>query len=102
MATEIWKSQSALIRKSQAGIGKVTQRFAQLCPTPWALMTKVVGYLCPSYRSFVPIVSVIRAHVHGHSCSCSRAVFLYVLCAGLIIDDTDAPKTDMYIYKQAS
>ena len=102
MATEIRKSQSALIRKSQLVSEKSTQRFAQLCPTPWALMPKVVGYLCPSYRSFVPIVSVIRAHVHGHSCSCSRAVFLYVLCAGLIIDDTDAPKTDMYIYKQAS
>lgn len=65
MATEIWKSQSAFIRKSQLVSEKSTQRFAQLCPTPWALMPKVVGYLCPSYRSFVPIVSVIRAHVHG-------------------------------------
>lgn len=69
MATEIWKSQSAFIRKSQLVSEKSTQRFAQLCPTPWALMPKVVGYLCPSYRSFVPIVSV-RAY------PCSRSSVL--------------------------
>lgn len=76
MATEIRKSQSALIRKSQLVSEKSTQRFAQLCPTPWALMPKVVGYLCPSYRSFVPIVSVIRTHRIGHSCSCSWSFML--------------------------
>lgn len=66
MATEIWKSQSAFIRKSQLVSEKSTQRFAQLCPTPWALMPKVVGYSYPSYRSRVPMFKVIRAHVRGH------------------------------------
>ena len=71
MATEIWKSQFAFIRKSQLVSEKSTQRFAQLCPTPWALMPKVVGYLCPSYRSFVPIVSVIHTHRIGRAYPCS-------------------------------
>lgn len=76
MATEIWKSQSAFIRKSQLVSEKSTQRFAQLCPTPWALMPKVVGYLCPSYRLFVPIVSVIRTHRIGRAYPCSRSSVL--------------------------
>ena len=76
MATEIWKSQFAFIRKSQLVSEKSTQRFAQLCPTPWALMPKVVGYLCPSYRSFVPIVSVIRTHRIGRAYPCSRSSVL--------------------------
>lgn len=76
MATEIWKSQSAFIRKSQLVSEQSTQRFAQLCPTPWALMPKVVGYLCPSYRSFVPIVSLIRTHRIGRAYPCSRSSVL--------------------------
>ena len=70
------KVKSALIRKSQLVSEKSTQRFAQLCPTPWVLMPKVVGHLCPSYRSFVPIVSVICAHRIGHSYPSFRSFVL--------------------------
>lgn len=71
MATEIWKSQSALIRKSQLVSEKSTQRFAQLCPKPWARKPELVGYKYPCSRSSVPIVLVIHTHRIGRAYPCS-------------------------------
>ena len=70
------------VKKCLLKSGKITQRFAQLCPTPWAFIPKVVGHKYPCSWSSIPMLMVIRSHVHGLPCSCSRALFQYVLCAG--------------------
>lgn len=59
---------------------RVVDGFAQLCPRRWANVPDYAGHSCPSSRSSVLNVLVIRTRVHGYGYSCTRVrVTMYVV-----------------------
>ena len=70
------------MKKSRNVLPNFAQRLGHSYPRQLGISTHALGHPYPSFWSFIPVVSVARPRVHGHPCSCSRALFHYVLCAG--------------------
>ena len=74
-----WRSDHCFLVSGKV-IPTIRQTYPRLCPT----LPKALGTCAQSNRLIVLMFSGIRAHVHGHKSSCTRAQVQYVTCYPLL------------------